>query len=346
MVARPCLAADAALIARSSIGPRVTFPHPAWVSNRFTHPGWRRVTRAGGRLVLPGSRRSCRRGERFAMSRDREVPRRSAPPVPPRPGAGRRARHRRGRRARSGRRRAPADPARADRDADAAARPDGTTARERGTSQPAARALPADDDRRRSCSRRPRSTRSARALAEHRVIERVARPVLAAPEIEDALAAMLEEERTRRLVEQALDSQLAAHVTDHLLQSPELERAVEQIASSAAVRAALVNQIELARGRARGRPARAGPNGSTTRQRGLCAGGCGDRCDPTRPERGAGAVRRRRDASGRARSRPPGDPRVHPGRSGVYSASSPRSSASSGRSGSSRPSSGPRGGSP
>ena len=81
-----------------------------------------------------------------------------------------------------------------------------------------------------------------RALAEHQVIERVARPVLAAPEIEDALAAMLDEERTRRIVEQAIDSRLAAHVTDHLLQSPEVERAVEQIASSAAVRAALVNQ--------------------------------------------------------------------------------------------------------
>ena len=81
-----------------------------------------------------------------------------------------------------------------------------------------------------------------RALAEHRVVERVARPVLAAPEVEDALASMLEEERTRRIVEQALDSHLAVQVTDHLLQSPELERAVEQIASSAAVRAALANQ--------------------------------------------------------------------------------------------------------
>ena len=81
-----------------------------------------------------------------------------------------------------------------------------------------------------------------RALAEHQVIERVARPVLAAPEIEDALAAMLDEERTRRIVEQAIDSRLAAHVTDHLLQSPEVERAVQQIASSAAVRAALVTQ--------------------------------------------------------------------------------------------------------
>jgi hypothetical protein len=81
-----------------------------------------------------------------------------------------------------------------------------------------------------------------RSLAEHRVIERVARPTLAAPEVEATLASVLEEERTRRLVEQTLDSRLAAHVTDHLLQSPEVERAVEQIASSAAVRAALANQ--------------------------------------------------------------------------------------------------------
>jgi hypothetical protein len=81
-----------------------------------------------------------------------------------------------------------------------------------------------------------------RALAEHHVIERVARPVLAAPDVEVALASMLEEERTRRIVEQTLDSHLAAQVTDHLLKSPEVERAVEQIASSAAVRAALANQ--------------------------------------------------------------------------------------------------------
>ena len=93
----------------------------------------------------------------------------------------------------------------------------------------------------------------ARSLAEHRVIERVARPTLAAPQVETTLASMLEEERTRRLIEQALDSKLAADVTDHLLKSPELERAVEQIASSAAVRAALANQTtsfagELAEG--------------------------------------------------------------------------------------------------
>lgn len=82
----------------------------------------------------------------------------------------------------------------------------------------------------------------ARALAEHRVVERVARPMLSAPDVEDALASVLEEERTRQLVEQALDSKLTAQVTDHLLKSPEVERAVEQIASSAAVRAALANQ--------------------------------------------------------------------------------------------------------
>ena len=68
-----------------------------------------------------------------------------------------------------------------------------------------------------------------RALAEHRVVERVARPVLEAPDVEVALTSMLE-------------SRLAAQMTDQLLRSPELERAVEQIASSAAVRAAMANQ--------------------------------------------------------------------------------------------------------
>ena len=82
----------------------------------------------------------------------------------------------------------------------------------------------------------------ARSLAEHRVLERVARPVLAAPDVEAALAEALEQERTRRIVEQALDSRLASQVADHLLRSPELDRVVEQIASSPAVRAALTQQ--------------------------------------------------------------------------------------------------------
>ena len=74
------------------------------------------------------------------------------------------------------------------------------------------------------------------------MLERVARPVLAAPDVEAAVVSALEEERTRLLIEQALDSRLAAEVADHLLNSPELDRAVEQIASSPAVRAALANQ--------------------------------------------------------------------------------------------------------
>ena len=82
----------------------------------------------------------------------------------------------------------------------------------------------------------------ARSLAEHRVLERVARPVLAAPEVEAALTDALEQERTRRLVEHALDSRLASQVADHLLRSPELDRVVEQVASSPAVRAALTQQ--------------------------------------------------------------------------------------------------------
>ena len=73
----------------------------------------------------------------------------------------------------------------------------------------------------------------ARSLADHRVLERVARPVLAAPDVEAAFADALEQERTQRL---------AAQVADHLLASPELERVVEQVASSPAVRAALARQ--------------------------------------------------------------------------------------------------------
>ena len=82
----------------------------------------------------------------------------------------------------------------------------------------------------------------ARSLAEHRVLERVARPVLAAPDVEAAFATALEQERTRRIIEQALDSRLASEVADHLLRSPELDRVIEQIAASPAVRAALTQQ--------------------------------------------------------------------------------------------------------
>lgn len=81
-----------------------------------------------------------------------------------------------------------------------------------------------------------------RSLAEHRVIERVAGPVVDGADMEAALAAALDDARTERLFEQALESRLTARVTDHVLASPELERVVEQVASSGAVRAAVAQQ--------------------------------------------------------------------------------------------------------
>jgi uncharacterized RDD family membrane protein YckC len=78
----------------------------------------------------------------------------------------------------------------------------------------------------------------ARSLAEHRVVERVARPMLAATDVEAAFAEALENEKTHRLVGQALESEL----TERVLRSPELEHVVEEVASSAAVRAAVANQ--------------------------------------------------------------------------------------------------------
>jgi uncharacterized RDD family membrane protein YckC len=81
-----------------------------------------------------------------------------------------------------------------------------------------------------------------RSLAEHRVLERVARPVVGAADMEAALAAALDDARTERLFEQALESRLTTRVTDHVLASPELERVVESVASSTAVRAAVAQQ--------------------------------------------------------------------------------------------------------
>jgi uncharacterized RDD family membrane protein YckC len=95
----------------------------------------------------------------------------------------------------------------------------------------------------------------ARSLAEHRVVERVARQVLASADFEAAFAAALEHEATQRLVERALaspgverlaieavESKLSAELTDRVVRSPEFRRAVEQIASSPEVRSALTRQ--------------------------------------------------------------------------------------------------------
>ena len=82
----------------------------------------------------------------------------------------------------------------------------------------------------------------AGSLADHRVFERIARPTIDALDVETVFAAALAEERTGRLVEQALESRLAADTTDRVLHGPELENAVEVIAASPAVRAALAQQ--------------------------------------------------------------------------------------------------------
>jgi uncharacterized RDD family membrane protein YckC len=88
-----------------------------------------------------------------------------------------------------------------------------------------------------------------RSIAEHRVVDRVARPVLAAPDVETELVSALDDERAQRIVGQ---------VTEHVLRSPELKRGVEEIVASPEVRSALTRQTSsfagelAARARSRG----------------------------------------------------------------------------------------------
>ena len=95
----------------------------------------------------------------------------------------------------------------------------------------------------------------ARSLAEHRVVERIAEQVLAETDLEGAVTKALGHERTERLVAEALaspdlerllvsaiESRLTVGLTDRVLESPEMQRAVEHVASSPAVRAALARQ--------------------------------------------------------------------------------------------------------
>ena len=92
------------------------------------------------------------------------------------------------------------------------------------------------------------------SFAEHRVAERLAARIAATPEFEDAVAAALEHEATQRLVD-ALDepgprATGAGSAPEPTRRggdrarpaSPELDRAVEQVASSPGVRAAFARQ--------------------------------------------------------------------------------------------------------
>jgi uncharacterized RDD family membrane protein YckC len=95
----------------------------------------------------------------------------------------------------------------------------------------------------------------ARSIVDRRVVQRVAEQVLARTDIELAVETALEHETTGRLVElvlaspgferlvvSAVESQLASTLTDRVVESPEMQRLVEEIASSPAVRSALVRQ--------------------------------------------------------------------------------------------------------
>lgn len=95
----------------------------------------------------------------------------------------------------------------------------------------------------------------ARSLAEHQVVERIAEQVLAEADLEGAVTKTLGHERTERLVAEALaspdlerllvsaiESRLTVELTDRVLDSPEMRRAVEHVASSPEVRAALARQ--------------------------------------------------------------------------------------------------------
>lgn len=79
---------------------------------------------------------------------------------------------------------------------------------------------------------------AVRSAAEHQLAQRLAAEIVARPEFERAFTAALEHQMTERLLTEAIDSRLA----DHVVQSPEFQRTVEQVAGSPGVRSALTRQ--------------------------------------------------------------------------------------------------------
>ena len=89
------------------------------------------------------------------------------------------------------------------------------------------------------------------------MVERVVSEVLASADLERAITAALESERTSKLAEQvlaspalarmlteALESKLTAELAEKVVSSPEFDRMLEQAVSSPAVRAALARQTQ------------------------------------------------------------------------------------------------------
>jgi uncharacterized RDD family membrane protein YckC len=83
---------------------------------------------------------------------------------------------------------------------------------------------------------------AVRSAAEHQLAQRIAAEIVARPEFEQAFAAALEHKMTERLLTEAIDSRLAEELTDRVVQSPEFQRTVEQVAASPGVRAAMTRQ--------------------------------------------------------------------------------------------------------
>jgi uncharacterized RDD family membrane protein YckC len=86
----------------------------------------------------------------------------------------------------------------------------------------------------------------ARSLIERHVVQRIAEQVLASAELQPAPGGPLTETTgdaaVERLVAGALESRVVSDVTDQVIESPEIQRMIEEIASSPAVRTALSRQ--------------------------------------------------------------------------------------------------------
>jgi uncharacterized RDD family membrane protein YckC len=95
----------------------------------------------------------------------------------------------------------------------------------------------------------------ARSLVEHRVVRRVVSEMLATAELDETLAALLEEKRTEDLVRRAVsspaverlilegaESGLATELTERMVRSPQFRRLLEGVLSSPEIRSALTQQ--------------------------------------------------------------------------------------------------------
>ncbi|HEV8157343.1 MAG TPA: RDD family protein [Gaiellales bacterium] len=86
----------------------------------------------------------------------------------------------------------------------------------------------------------------ANAIVEQRVVQRVVAEVLANVDMEAAITAALERERAEGRLEQivgeAARSQAAEEITQRVVSSPELQRLIEEVIASDAVRTALARQ--------------------------------------------------------------------------------------------------------